>query len=270
MLYSPSAGSAIVTVMNDTPSVTASEPVRSDRSDRSASPTRRPSHRASRRTVAITSILASTVVVSLFVNGPSASAATNAQAPDIVAGANTRLRFAGSNIQCVVAANENSVAFDLDCFVDSGFQGQFGSYHVAIDGDNQTRVIRTTITGPGMPGGMGNWIWSDPEKQHGETSYVESKMTSVPLGNTVRIGSTDLYCLYQVSDIIDKGARGVACMYAKRSGSAVASTDELFRTTPSAAPGPRHAIFVSNRVAAVLALRDGAQPEVLFRRRHFS
>ena len=135
MLYSPSAGSAIVTVMNDTPSVTASEPVRSDRSDRSASPTRRPSHRASRRAVAITAILASTVVASLFVNGPSASAATNAQAPDIVAGANTRLRFAGSNIQCVVAefcANETHIeGFDLPDPIAMAY---------AIDGNIATEV----------------------------------------------------------------------------------------------------------------------------------
>ena len=227
-------------------------------------------HRALLRSVFRICLVVSPLLAVLL-SGGDASAATAPPTPTITVRANTRLRFVGSNVQCIVAANERSVPFDIDCFVDKGNQGQLGAYHAALDGDNQARFTRTTISGIHLAGGIGEQIWSDPEKQHGTTDYVESTAVSVRLGDVVRIGATNLYCLYQISDVIDTGAPAVACMYVGNVGSSIGSnSDDLFRVTAdSAAQNGRHAIFVSNRVAAVLALHEGSRPEVLFQRSHF-
>lgn len=190
------------------------------------------------------------------------------------AGVNAHMRFAGSNVQCLVLEESEGDAEpnEVDCFYDEGGVGQMGTYHAFLDAINQVSLARTTITGMTIPGGISDVVWSDPNKQSGGRSFVASPGTlTLRLGDTVRIGKTAIQCLYQRSDIIDVGAVAVACIMngpSPRSGAA-GDPNDIFRVaSPSAPKFVPHAIFVSDRVAAVMSIRNG-KAVVDAQRRHF-
>lgn len=84
-------------------------------------------------------------------------------------------------------------------------------------------------------------------------------MITLRMGETVRVGSTRISCLYQRADIVDVGATAVACVNdAGSPGGAAGNPDDFFSFTPTTIPGTnRYAIFVSDRVAAVLSIKNG-------------
>lgn len=183
------------------------------------------------------------------------------------------LRFAGSNIQCLVLVDGADNPFDIDCFVDKGSRGQFGSYHVALDGLNQVSMARTIVTGVGIPGGAPKQLWSDPIARRGDNySFGTSRTFTVHLGENVAVGSTPILCHYGVSKVIDRGAAAVACTFGASGGSdRLVTTDDLFRATPtSSAATAAHTIYVSDRIAAVLRTDANGQADELIRRRHFA
>ena len=186
-----------------------------------------------------------------------------------------RIRFVGSNVQCLVYERSDSetIPAGIDCFYDQGSVGQLGAYHANLDALNQVSVGRTVVVGVGIPGGAPRRVWSHPETQSGgEQSYVSSPSTiTLRLGETVRIGSTRIACLYERADIVDVGAAAVACVNDGGSvRAAVGTTDDIFRVTPTTIPDTlRYAIFVSDRVAAILRMKNGLST-LMVQGRHFT
>ena len=181
-------------------------------------------------------------------------------------------------MQCLVYERSDSetVPAGIDCFYDKGSVGQLGAYHANLDALNQVSVGRTVVAGVGIPGGAPTRIWSLPETQSGgEQSYVSSPNTiTLRLGETVRIGSTRIACLFQRADIVDVAAMAVACINDGGSvggsvGGAVGTTDDIFRVAPTTIPDtPRYAIFVTDRLAAVLRIKNGLST-LMVQGRHF-
>ena len=173
--------------------------------------------------------------------------AAGASTATFTAGANTRLRFVGSNVQCLVYERSDSetVPAGIDCFYDQGSVGQLGAYHANLDALNQVSVGRTFVTGIKIPGGAAKRDWSQPETQGGGEQSVHPPSSSITLrmGETVRIASTRISCLYQRADIVDGGATAVACV--NDAGSPAARPAIL--TTSSASPQPRFPAPIATR-----------------------
>ena len=214
--------------------------------------------RAGRRVRRVTTFLAS-AGIALAVGSPGAFAST------VSVTSMARLRFAGSNVQCLVlsGSDKSGVPVAVDCFYDDASNGNMGAYHAELDVFGQASVSRTTLTGIEIPGGMADEIWRDPDRKGLGVSFNTTRAStlSLQLGDSMQIGATPIVCRYGLSNTV----RTVACTLAAR-GRSKGSADQIARA-PDAGT---NVIAVTDRTASVYQVRSDGSADVVFRRTHFS